>query len=196
MNPEALPQTDKLGAFEIPDDPYIWGTGPTNTAINKSLRAEPEEEEDDDEEEEDEDYDEEEEGEEEEEEEYDEEEEEEEEREWPPKGTPGRPAADNRVFDANDSIRERFSEQEIGDFMRLLNIKPQSQWQDTHGYYWRFGTRRYEDTNQQYHDSFHTLAEAEREHAEKIATKRWRRGSEVRFVVDGEKKPVFSGTRF
>jgi len=80
--------------------------------------------------------------------------------------------------------------------MRLLNIKPQSQWEDTHGYAWRFGAKRYEDFNQKYHDSFHTLAEVEREHQERIATKKWRRGSEVRFVVDGEKKPLFSGTRF
>ena len=29
MNPEALPQTDKLAAYEIPDDPYVWGTGPS-----------------------------------------------------------------------------------------------------------------------------------------------------------------------
>jgi len=110
MNPESLPQSDKLPAFEIPDDPYIWGTGPTNLAINIERRAEPEEEEEEDEDEdEDEDYDEEE-GDEEEEEEYDEEEEEEEERVWPPVATPGRPLMDNRVFDAKDSIRERFSE--------------------------------------------------------------------------------------
>jgi len=53
----------------------------------------------------------------------------------------------------------------------------------------------YEDDSQQLDPDFHVLSEVERKHAEKITTKEWRKGSEIKFQV-GEKKPIHVHKRF
>ena len=42
---------------------------------------------------------------------------------------------------------------------------------------------------------FHLLSESERIHADKIKTREWRRGSEVKMVVDG-REPIYPNSKF
>ena len=161
-------------------------TGPTATSIFEAARAEPEEEEEDEEEEAEGEY-----GEEGEEAEYGEEYGEEEagppinrDREWPSKEVLKSSEVDSRVFRSDEKLRERFNEVEIDNFMKLLSIKPQVQWQDTSFFHSKLGVHDYEDGHQQHDVDFHLLSETERKHAEYLQTKEWRKGTEVRFVVD------------
>jgi len=53
----------------------------------------------------------------------------------------------------------------------------------------------YEDNNQEVDPDFHVLSEEERKYADRERTRQWRRGSEVKFVVDG-RVPVTPKYRF
>ena len=132
---EEHPQTDQLIEIAERENKVVYGTGPTHQGNADSRAADPEEEEEwtgygaEDEEDEDEDYDEEEEGDEEYgDEEYDEEDEEEEEDEWPPKEQLASIDLQDRFFLAEDNLRKQYNEIELGNFMKILNIKPHKQW--------------------------------------------------------------------
>jgi len=53
---------------------------------------------------------------------------EEEEEEWPPKPLMHSVQGDDRFFRAGESLRGKYSEVEIEQFMKLLNVKPYKQW--------------------------------------------------------------------
>jgi hypothetical protein len=79
--------------------------------------------------------------------------------------------------------------------MRLLSVRPTKQWEDESTHHHKLGVHRYEDINQELDPAFHTLSEVERKEAERISTKEWRSGSEVKFQL-GEKRPITRDFRF
>lgn len=93
-------------------------------------------------------------------------------------------------------MRENYSDVEVDAFMKLLSIRPHNQWQDESTSHQACGVHRYEDGPQQLDPNFHILSESEREHADRIATNKWRQGTEVRFQVGDKKVPVFPNMRF
>ena len=99
---------------------------------------------------------------------------------------------DDRYFKRNESLRDRFNEVEIGGFMKLLNMKPFSQWEDDTVGHYKVGTAAYEDQSQQTDPYFHMLAEVERKSLERTQAYAFRRGSEIKIVPDAKKAPKFS----
>jgi len=53
----------------------------------------------------------------------------------------------------------------------------------------------YEDEAQEIDVDFHLLSESERKEADRIKTKEWRKGSEIKMVVDG-REPLRPQYRF
>jgi len=47
---------------------------------------------------------------------------------WPPKDKVPHVAVEDRFFMGNQKLRSKYSEVEIGAFMKLLNVKPHRQW--------------------------------------------------------------------
>ena len=163
-------------------------------ARDAEAEEEEEEEEDDDDDDEDDEYGDEEEGEgegEEEEEEEDGEEEEEAEEEFAPKLDVQRRTEDS-YFMHNEKLRERFNEVELDGFMKMLNIKPFTQWQDDTVHHYKLGNHNYEDEAQMTDPYFHLLAEVERKHLEKQMAVDFRRGTEVKLIPDPRKAPHLS----
>jgi len=130
---EPYPQTDAKTTLEDHESLPLSGTGPTMKGLLTDFHTESEPEEpthygaEDDEG--DEDYDEEGEGDEDGGEEdygdYDEEE------EFDPEDDMITPAVmENRFFRAHDTLRDKYSDVEIENFMKLLNVSPHKQWQD------------------------------------------------------------------
>ena len=76
--------------------------------------------------------------------------------------------------------------------MKLLNVKPNVQWEDDTVHHYRVGTHTYEDESQNTDPYFHLLAEVERKHVEKTQALEFRMGTEVKIVVDPRKMPNFS----
>jgi len=201
--PEAYPQTDCLVEEDVYEKRPVTGTGPTMFAINEARAADVEEEEAPGEygiEEEDEygdDYGEEgEEGEEGgEEADYGDYGEEEEEAVWPPKEShPTKEPAD-RLFLGQEKLRDRYNNNEVDTFMRLLAVKPNLQWEDQSTHHHKLGVHTYEDIAQELDQSFHTLSEVERVHADRLAAKEFRQGHEVKFAL-GRKRPTERTFRF
>jgi hypothetical protein len=202
MKQEAWPQTDKLVGIEEDEARPIFGTGPTYQDVMKGFKADVEPEEADDEYGADggddygDDY-----GEEGEEGEgdadygdygdYDDEEEE----VWPPKDSIPHTPLPDRFFNGASSLRDSYNHNEIDAFMRLLSVRPTKQWEDESTHHHKLGVHRYEDMSQELDPAFHTLSEVERKHAEKITTKEWRSGSEVKFQL-GDKRPITRDFRF
>jgi len=62
-------------------------------------------------------------------------------------------------------------------------------------YHHKLGIHNYEDEAQELDMDFHLLSESERIHADKIKTREWRRGSEVKMVVDG-REPIYPNSKF
>jgi hypothetical protein len=77
--------------------------------------------------------------------------------------------------------------------MKLLNVKPLEQWEDDTTHHYKVGTHTYEDDSQHLDPYFHLLAEVERKHMERQQTMDFRRGTEVKFVLDPRKRPAYSG---
>lgn len=77
--------------------------------------------------------------------------------------------------------------------MKILNIKPIVQWQEQFPHHYRVGTHNYEDEAQQLDPYFHLLAEVERKHTERQTVQEFRMGTEIKFVMDPKKTPVFKG---
>jgi len=71
---------------------------------------------------------------------------------------------DDRYFKRNETLHDRFNEVEIGGFMKLLNMKPFPQWEDTTTSHYKTSTVAYEDEGQMTDPYFHLLAEVERKH--------------------------------
>jgi len=114
---------------------------------------------------------------------------------WPPRDELESSKMEDRFFRAGESLRGKYSEVEISSFMKLLGVKPRSQWEDTSTHHHKLGIHQYEDENQELDGDFHILSESERETADRIKTKEWRRGSEIKMVVDG-RKPITPNYRF
>lgn len=100
-----------------------------------------------------------------------------------------------RFFRVGDKIREKYSDVEIDQFMKILDIQPRIQWQDTSTYHHKLGVHLYEDENQEMDPDFHLLSENERKEANKTILKEWRSGTEVNFVLDG-RVPIRPNYRF
>jgi len=197
MQEEPFPKTDKLAGIEQLEKRPIMVTSPSYQAIIEARNADVEEEEEE--------YDEEEAGEEE----YGEEAEggdeaaaeedygeEAEVEEWPPKDRiPHVPVEDRFFLGGKNSLRENYSEVEIGAFMKVLNVKPHRQWEDTSTHHYKLGVHDYEDTSQELDPAFHILSEEERKAAERIKTEEWRKGAEIKIAV-GNKRPIHIDNRF
>ena len=195
--PEPHPQIDSFAAIEQMENIPRYGPNQTMKGLIESRYAEPEEDEEEFYGQEGGDGDEEgEEGEEEDGEEYGEEEESfVEVEEWPPKDTVKVQEGEDRFFRAGESLRGKYSEVEIEQFMKLLGVKPRKQWQDKSTHHYKLGIHNYEDEAQELDGDFHLLSESERKHADRLKTQEWRRGSEVKLVVDG-RKPLSPNYRF
>jgi hypothetical protein len=76
--------------------------------------------------------------------------------------------------------------------MKLLNVNPTVQWYDTTTHHYKYGTKEYEDEAQELDPYFHLLGEVERKHLERIHASEFRRGTEVKLLIDPKKKPVFA----
>ena len=102
---------------------------------------------------------------------------------------------EDRFFRAGESLRGKYSEVEIEQFMKLLGVKPRAQWQDTSTHHYKLGLHNYEDEAQEIDSDFHLLSESERKAADRIKTKEFRSGSEIKIVVDG-REPLRPKYRF
>ena len=123
---EKWPQTNtRIEVNELETLP-LNVTGRTHKEVVEARFAEPEEEEEEDEDEDDEDEDEEEEGDGDEDEEEDDDEEEEE--EGIPEDKHRRATIENGPFNHHQKLRGKYNERELDSFMKLLNIKPVTQW--------------------------------------------------------------------
>ena len=103
---------------------------------------------------------------------------------------------EDKYFMRGENLRNKFNEVELDSFMKLLNVKPHKQWQDTSVHHYKLGAHTYEDDSQQLDPYFHMLGEVERKHAEKIAVEEFRKGSEVKFEVSSTKRPAHYNYRF
>jgi len=169
--PEPYPQIDSFAAIEQMENIPRYGTNQTMKGLIESRYAEPEEDEEEFYGQEGGDEDEEGEGEEEGGEDYGEEEEElGEVEEWPPKDKLRSGESEDRFFRAGDSLRGKYSEVEIEQFMKLLGVKPRKQWQDKSTHHYKLGIHNYEDEAQELDSDFHLLSETERKHADRIKT--------------------------
>lgn len=91
----------------------------------------------------------------------------------------------------SDTMRGKYNEVELDNFMKLLNVKPIPQWQDDTTHHYKAGIHAYEDTHQELDPYYHLLAEVERKHVEKQQALDFRRGTEVKIVLDQKKMPVY-----
>lgn len=169
MRPEQQPMMHSLMEIVDEETPFKSATSKSireNQAARAAEEEEEEEEDDDDDDDDDEDEDEDEEGEEEEEEE-EEEEGQEEEPEFAPAPKVPFTKEDDRYFMHNEKLKDRFNEVELDGFMKMLNIKPYTQWQDDTVHHYKAGLHNYEDEAQMTDPYFHLLAEVERNHLER-----------------------------
>ena len=102
---------------------------------------------------------------------------------------------ENRFFRAHDTLRDKYSDVEIENFMKLLNVSPHKQWQDQQTHHYKMGVHNYEDENQELDYDFHVLSEVDRKEADRIMTKNFRKGTEVKFNASG-KKILYPNLRF
>jgi hypothetical protein len=52
---------------------------------------------------------------------------------------------DESFFKHGETVREKFNEVELDGFMKLLNMRPNVQWQDDTVHHYKAGTHAYED---------------------------------------------------
>jgi len=146
---KSWPKTDTLIERGEMEKLEPVSTGSSHRAAQEARAAaleaeEEEEEEDDEDEDEDEDEEGEGEGEEEEEEEGDEMEVDEPEPALPVQYMEMAPV-DDKFFLHNEGLVDRYNEIEIGGFMKLLDVKPVTQWEDHTTHHYKVGTHAYED---------------------------------------------------
>jgi len=99
------------------------------------------------------------------------------------------------LFLGQEKLRDRYNTNEVDTFMRLLAVKPNLQWEDQSTHHHKLGVHTYEDMAQELDQSFHTLSEVERVHADRLAAKEFRMGHEVKFAL-GRKRPTERTFRF
>jgi len=63
-------------------------------------------------------------------------------------------------------LQDRFNEHEIDNFLKLLNVKPRSNWADYSSYHSSMGHHAYTDEAQMVDPAYHMVAEVERQHIE------------------------------
>ena len=114
---------------------------------------------------------------------------------WPPKQQVPSVEPSDRLFLGQEKLRDRYNNNEVDAFMRLLAVKPNLQWEDQSTHHYKLGVHTYEDVAQELDQQFHTLSEVERVHAEKLATREFRQGMEVKFAL-GRKRPAERTFRF
>jgi hypothetical protein len=71
--------------------------------------------------------------------------------------------------------------------MKLLNVKPQTMWQNQSLYHHSMGRKAYHDDAQRVDPEYHLLSDTERKHYETSLFRGHRKGAEVRFNI-GDKK--------
>ena len=71
---------------------------------------------------------------------------------------------ESKYFVHGENVRNKFNEVELSAFMKLLNIKPVSEWQDTTVHHYKMGVHEYEDEAQELDPQYHILSETERLH--------------------------------
>merc|ERR1712051_831972 len=71
--------------------------------------------------------------------------EEEEGEEWPPKDILQPNVQGDRLFREGESLRDKYNDVELDNFMKLLGIKPKVQWQDQSTHHYKLGLHNYED---------------------------------------------------
>lgn len=200
--PEPHPQIDALMSSEEIEDKPRYPTSPSFAGMIADRYAEPEEEDeeefygsegDDDDEEGDEEGDEDEEGGEEDYGDYGEEEEDDD--PWPSQDVLASRPMEDRFFRSGETLRGKYNDIEIEHFMKLLGVKPRTQWQDKSVYHHKLGLHHYEDEAQEIDVDYHLLSESERKHVDRQQTKEFRSGSEIKLVVDG-RKPIYPNYRF
>lgn len=100
---------------------------------------------------------------------------------WPPKQYKNPNREDYEFFKRNERLQDRFNEQEIDGFLKLLNVKPATNWTDRAGYHHGLGVHAYYDEAQHIDPSYHMVTEAERIHVEKQEVQKFRDGMVIRF---------------
>lgn len=118
-----------------------------------------------------------------------------EEEAWPPKQQIAHADLEDKYFLRGEKLRNKFNEIELDSFMKLLNVKPHRQWQDTSYYHYKLGVHTYEDDSQHLDPYYHILGEVERKHVEKIMVEEFRKGTEVKFEF-AERRPAHVNYRF
>ena len=117
---------------------------------------------------------------------------------WPPKDNIPHIAVEDRFFigdKTRETLRNRYSEVEIGAFMKVLNVKPHKQWEDESTHHYKLGVHDYEDEAQELDETFHILSEEERKAAELQKVRQWRKGAEIK-IETTNKKPLRYDYRF
>jgi hypothetical protein len=69
----------------------------------------------------------------------------EEEESYPPKPKVAHAELEDRYFLHGENLRNKFNEVELDSFMKLLNVKPYKQWEDTSTHHYKLGVHTYED---------------------------------------------------
>jgi cobalamin biosynthesis protein CobT len=64
---------------------------------------------------------------------------------YPPPQQVAHAALEDRYFQRGENLRNKFNEVELDSFMKLLNVKPHKQWQDTSVHHYKLGVHTYED---------------------------------------------------
>ena len=116
-----------------------------------------------------------------------------EEPEWPtkPPKLANEYSRPNAFFHEGETIREKFDDIELENFMKLLNVSPFRNWKDHSKWHNRIGFHAPEDHAQRVDPDYHMFGEVEREEFEKMVFRQHRSGTTVRFSL-GQKRPKFS----
>lgn len=91
---------------------------------------------------------------------------------------------EDRFFKHNETLRGKYNEVELDQFMKILNVKPIPQWQENNSHHYKAGIHDYEDESQELDPYYHLLGEVERKHLDRQRAYDFRRGTEVKIVLD------------
>ncbi len=111
--------------------------------------------------------------------------------EWPPKRIQADPKPELDFFDRHETLNDRYNDEEIDSFLKLMNVKPHRMWRNKSLFHHSMGVHAYEDDAQRLDPEYHLLAEVERKHVERWQIQEHRRGAEVRFDFEGNNKAVY-----
>lgn len=112
--------------------------------------------------------------------------------EWPPEGhDKPQPRPRSEFFQRHETLKTKYNELEIDAFLKILNVKPLSNWADDSLYHHSLGLKTFEDDGQYTDNQYLMHADVERQHVERAETLAFRQGAAIRFNVGGNKQPVF-----